>query len=50
MRVIYALMGESTTLISQSDVIVRAEAQMPDLFTSPALLILQKQRVSRLVI
>jgi hypothetical protein len=49
MRVIYAL-GELTKLVSQCDVIVRAEEQMPDLSTSHALLIMQKLNVSRLIL
>jgi hypothetical protein len=38
-------MGESTTLVSQSYAIVLAEAQIPDLSTSPALLNMQQQKV-----
>jgi hypothetical protein len=48
MRVIYA--WESTTLINHCDAIVHAEAQMPDLSTSPALLHMQQPKVFRLVI
>ncbi len=45
-----ALTGESTSLTSHCDAIVRVEAQMPDLSTFPALLNMQQSKVSRLVI
>jgi hypothetical protein len=39
------LMGIQTMMVNRYDVIVRAEAQMLDLSTSPALLIMQQTKV-----